>query len=594
VLALVLVLTPAMGVAGELKADIARALEADRITGAVWGTLDERGAVESEAAGFAAAQRPMRPDDRVQVGSIAKMMLATGVLHLVSEGRLSLDAPVTELVPGVAFANPWEATDPVRLRHLLDHTAGLNDMRLGQFFSLTATPDTPLAQATDIGRPLRVRSRPGSRFSYSNTGYALVGQVVEQATGQRYEDYLDTHLLAPLGMRDSTFRFVTQAGTDADRRLAMGHFENAVAHPAIPLLLRPAAQFTTTTRDMLRFGAFLMGDGRIGDRAFIDLALMQARGYATGTYAAGAGLRVGYALGLALRDRHGAVGLCHGGDTVGFRAMLCVYPEHRRAFFIAFNADVEGADYAGIRARLVQALAVAGARGTQVAPVPADLDAWAGFYVPSPNRFAGFAWMDTVFGFVRVTHERDGLELHSLQSPPVRLAYVRDGLFREPDRVLPSHVALVTPDGARVIANDHQTYERASTARLAGLWLSLVTAFIGFLYLGIVGLARIVRRRPWRGDPLRLSLINTAALVVPAFLMLRQSFLQMGDVTAGSVALAIVTASLPLALATGSLHAMRRRRAGGSRFDVAALLLALQGWIVLAIWGLMPIRMWAL
>ena len=316
VLAWVLILAAASAVAAELETDIVRALEADGITGAVWGTLDEHGNIRTDAAGLAAAHRPMRPDDRVQVGSIAKMMLATGVLRLVSEGRLSLDTPVTGLVPGLVFDNPWHATHPVRLRHLLDHTAGLNDMRLGQFFSLEATPDTPLAQATDIGRPLRVRSRPGSRFSYSNTGYTLLGRVIEQATGRRYEDYLDTQLLGPLGMRDSTFRFVTQVGANADRRLAMGHFEDGAAHPAIPLYLGPAAQFTTTTRDMLRFGEFLMSDGRIDGRPFIDPVLMRARGYANGTEAARAGLRVGYALGLALRDRHQAVGLCHGGDTL--------------------------------------------------------------------------------------------------------------------------------------------------------------------------------------------------------------------------------------------------------------------------------------
>ena len=592
-LAIGLGFAPMLIAATGLQADISRALEADGITGAVWGTLDEYGDVRVEATGLAAAGRPMRTDDRVQVGSIAKMMLATGVLRLVSEGRLSLDAPVVDLVPGLVLDNPWEATAPVRLRHLLDHTAGLNDMRLGQFFSLEATPDMPLARAMDIGRPLYVRSRPGSRFSYSNSGYALLGRVIEQTTGQRYEAYLDTHLLAPLGMRDSTFRFVTQVGVDADRRLAMGHFEHAAAHPAIPLHLRSAAQFTTTARDMLRFGTFLMGNGRIHGRPFIDPGLMHARGRAMDTEAARAGLRVGYALGLALRDRHGAVGLCHGGDTIGFRAMLCVYPEQRRAFFIAFNADVEGADYAGIRGKLVDALGVRSVHGAAAVRVPADLDEWAGFYVPSPNRFAGFAWADTVFGFVRVTSEPDGLRLSPLQSKPIRLGHVGNNLFRQPDRVWPSHVALVAPDGARLITNDHQTYERIPLIRLAGLWLSFVSAGLGFVYIGVVGLARIARRRPWRGDALRLPLIAVAALVVPAFLISRQSFLQMGDVTTGSIALAVATAMLPVALAWGLLHSLRSRRTGGTRVDAVALVLGLQGWVVLAIWGLMPLRMWA-
>jgi hypothetical protein len=124
----------------------------------------------------------------------------------------------------------------------------------------------------------------------------------------------------------------------------------------------------------------------------------------------------------------------------------------------------------------------------------------------------------------------------------------------------------------------------------------LVSAIVGFLYIGVVGLARVLGRRPWRDDALRASLIVIAALVLPALLMLRQSFLQMGDLTAGSILLAVVTAMLPIALAAGLFRAVRTartRRAGGAIVDAAALVLALQGWVVLAAWGLMPIRMWA-
>ena len=60
-------------------------------------------------------------------------------------------------------------------------------------------------------------------------------------------------------------------------------------------------------------------------------------------------MRVGYGLGLATRDRHGAVGKCHGGSTVGYRAMLCLFPQQQRAFFVAINADIEGADYGALR-----------------------------------------------------------------------------------------------------------------------------------------------------------------------------------------------------------------------------------------------------
>ena len=123
---------------------------------------------------------------------------------------------------------------------------------------------------------LRVRARPGSRYAYSNMGYGLLGMVIEKVTGQPYERYLDAQLLQPLGMADSTFTFVTQTGAQADPRLAMGYFEHGVAQPAVPQYLRPAAQFTTTAADMGKLAHFLMGDGKLQGKRFIDPALAPA------------------------------------------------------------------------------------------------------------------------------------------------------------------------------------------------------------------------------------------------------------------------------------------------------------------------------
>jgi hypothetical protein len=75
---------------------------------------------------------------------------------------------------------------------------------------------------------------------------------------------------------------------------------------------------------MARLARFLMGDGRIDGQPFVDPALLAAMGRPAGTEAARAGLAVGYGLGMATRDRHAAAGKCHGGNTVGYRAMFCL------------------------------------------------------------------------------------------------------------------------------------------------------------------------------------------------------------------------------------------------------------------------------
>lgn len=183
--------------------------------GASWATVHPDGSILTGSADYRdnAAKLPFSDSTRIQVGSVAKAVLATGILRLVTENRLALDDPVDRYLKTVSIDNPWASTHPVTVRHLLDHTSGLDDARLSQMFSATAAPDAPLAAAFSRSlNLLRARVRPGSRLSYSNTGYTLAGMIVESVTGVPYEEYLDAQLLAPLGMRNSTFRFTTQGG----------------------------------------------------------------------------------------------------------------------------------------------------------------------------------------------------------------------------------------------------------------------------------------------------------------------------------------------------------------------------------------------
>lgn len=590
---------------GEVAGALAHELQAQGLQGAVWSQLGSDGGVQTGAAGVKDARdgRAMAPDDRVHVGSIAKTVLATGVLRLVSLGRLTLDSPLGELLPQVAFDNPWAAGTPLRLRHLLDHTACLDDARLSQVFTLKPAADTPLAALIDP-RPLAVRCRPGTRHSYSNTGYTLLGMVVEAVTGERYEAWLRAQLLQPLGLHDSSFFFTTQAGPAADPRLAMGHLEQGRAEPAVPSALRPAGQFTTTAADMARLARFLMGDGRVDGRPFIDPALLAAMGRPEGTEAARAGLAVGYGLGLVTRDRHGVVGRCHGGSTLGFRAMLCLFPSSQQAFFVAVNADVEGASYNGVDALLVRALGPSTALPATVearAPALVDPSAWLGWYEPSPNRFASLAWVDATFGVARL-HDEGGPVWTPLGGAPLPLSPSAGALLRAPDRLLASHALIVADDGAeRTVSTGLQTWRQVPLGVLLLRWASALAAALGAGWLLVGGGARWVAARARRHGPppshLGIAVAGAGSLLLPMPLFLAQPFLRMGDLTAASGLLAVVTAVLPLATAIALARLLVAQR--GQRWhplawaDLAAMLGVLQGAAVLAAWGLLPLRLWA-
>ena len=577
-----------------LRAKIEHALKQEGLTGAVWATITPGAGVRTGAAGLkdAATRQPMSERHRVHVGSITKTMLALGVLRLVTQRQLTLDEPVSRRLPELHFDNPWEASDPITIRHLLDHTAGLDDAKLWQVFSLEVTADTPLCEAfPPDANLLKVRARPGSRFSYSNMSYGLLGMVIEAITGERYEHYLNQNLLGPLRMTQSTFSFVSQL---SDPRLAMGHFEDSVPQTAVPIHLRPPTQFTTTAADMAELMRFLAGDGHVAGELVIDKHLLESMGRPHMTEAAIAGLSAGYGLGLARRDRHGAIGLCHSGNGVGFRAMLCVYREEQKAFFIAINADSETANYERFNALLIDAIDVTSTTPTAAAHLP-DIRAWKGFYTPAPNRFASFAWLDRAFGFVHLSEDGAALSLSSLQSPKKQLLPQGDRLFRAADRTSASHVLLQTAEGTRVLSDGYQNFEQVSWARIALLWSSICLGVLGTAWIVLWGFATALRRQLSMSHPMFIPFAAILALFLPAPLFYTQSFLQVGDMTAASAALAIVTTTLPAGMLLGIARLTRARsHAAVSRVHLFALAAVMQGLAVLAIHGLIPVRLWAL
>jgi CubicO group peptidase (beta-lactamase class C family) len=575
-----------------LRSNIERALKDEGLVGAVWVTLAPTAGESVGAAGLKDANTGelMTERHRVHVGSVTKTLLALGVMRLVTQDRLTLDDPISRLLPELRFDNPWEESDPVRLRHLLDHTAGLDDARLWQVFSLKVSADTPLADAFAGDETLlKVRVRPGSRFSYSNMGYGLLGMVIEAITGERYEHYLNQHLLQPLRMSESTFSFVSQSDPGADHRLAMGHFERSLPQAAVPSHLRPATQFTTTASDMAAVMRLLLGDGTLSGETFIEADLLRSMGTPYMTEAAVAGLPMGYGLGLGSRDRHGVIALCHGGNTVGFRAMLCVFREQQKAFFIAINADSETADYERFNALLIDALDVTSSTPQPAGSAP-DVRDWEGVYVAAPPRFASFAWLDTVFGFVRLQQDGTSVRLRSPRFPQKQLIASGGLLFRASDRTTASHVLLTSAEGKRVLSDGLQSFEQVPLAKMMLLWTSLGAGILGILYTLISGIANIVRRRSSPSHPMFFPFVATLALLLPLPLFYLQSFVELGDITVASVVLAIVTTTLPIGMIFGLVRlACGRARSAAQPLQMMAVTAVLQAIAVLAIHGLMPL-----
>ncbi len=195
----------------EIPARMQKFVDDSTVSGAV--TLVARsGQVASvEAVGFAdlASKTPMRPDNLFWIASMTKPMTAVAVLMLQDDGKLSVDEPVEKHLP--EFKDQWltqsrSATNmtlvkparPITVRDLLTHTSGLGDVTLPRMHSTLAELAMAYSQ-----QPLKFP--PGSKWEYCNSGINTLGRIVEVASGQPFDEFLQKRLFNPLGMKETTF-----------------------------------------------------------------------------------------------------------------------------------------------------------------------------------------------------------------------------------------------------------------------------------------------------------------------------------------------------------------------------------------------------
>ena len=231
-------------------------LHGDRSGACVAAALIDHGAVE-RATACADPSRMLSGDRAFEIGSISKTMTAFLLAGLIAEGKLSLDDPLSKFLPAGTAVPSFEG-QPIRLAHLVTHTAGLPG--LPPRFA-PAVPDDPYADATPelaIGSlaDVALTSAPGSAWAYSNYGFMLLSHVIVSQAGADFESLLRARLFAPLGMKAYI------AEPPAGVQLTAGHTSNgAPAKPwNLPGEIAGIGGVRATLDDMIRYAAALLGD----------------------------------------------------------------------------------------------------------------------------------------------------------------------------------------------------------------------------------------------------------------------------------------------------------------------------------------------
>lgn len=272
------------------------------------------------------------------IGSLAKSITAVAVMQLVEAGRLELDAPVQRYLPWFRVADP-QASAAITVRHLLHQTSGLSglagEISLADF---DARPDACERQARALST-LRLERPVGSAFEYSNANYNLLGLIIAAVSGMAYADYIQAHILRPLGMR----RTAMSPDTARQDGLAVGHqywFGYPVAAPDLPVAhgSLPSGQLISSAEDLARYLIAHLNGGRCGDAQILSAAGIAELQRGAAVYQV-FGLTLHYAMGW-FDDRLGASRLVwHGGTMPHFGSYMALLPDQKLGVVLLFNAD---------------------------------------------------------------------------------------------------------------------------------------------------------------------------------------------------------------------------------------------------------------
>ena len=278
---------------------------------------------------------PMQPDMAFRIGSLTKQVTAAAVLTLVEDGKVDLKAPIARYLEGLPKA--WEA---VTVEQLLDHTGGIPNHTEAPAYKRHMRDDLPPAALLDTYvAHLPLDFEPGTKFSYSNTGYILLGMLIEKASGQPYPEYLQKRFFEPLGLKH------IQYGPETE--LILGLAPGYTSGP------KPGAYRSTTqsfaagglvaTADDLVHWFQCLYEGKVLKPA--SLARMMA------PLRLKDGKEVGYGFGIGFRPVSGVRLAGHAGGVPGYKSWAEVDPATRTMVVILNNTDTpEGDDAAYAKA----------------------------------------------------------------------------------------------------------------------------------------------------------------------------------------------------------------------------------------------------
>ncbi len=316
---------------------------------------------------------PIEPDMVFRLGSITKQFTAVSILMLAQEGKLGLQDEITKFLPDY----PTQGKR-ITVEHLLTHTSGIQSYTDMPEWLPLWRKDFTVKELVDFFKDKPMQFEPGRSWAYSNSGYILLGAIIEKVSGKTYEEFVTEKIFKPLGMKGSTYGSTERI---IPRRIpgyqaGKGGFVNA---PYLSMTQPYAAGSLLSTVDDLAVWSDAVFAGKLVRKEWLDKAFTP--------YTLANGESTGYGYGWLVGDFAGHRSIEHGGGINGFSTYEMTLPEDRIFVAILTNSAIAGHDPEPRAVKIAWlALGLTEPERKAIMLAARDLDAFAGVYTNDRKR----------------------------------------------------------------------------------------------------------------------------------------------------------------------------------------------------------------
>jgi CubicO group peptidase (beta-lactamase class C family) len=317
---------PASDVAARIDQVLAATYKADA-PGATVIVVKDGKTLLRKAYGLADVEHktPLTPETQMRLGSVTKQFTSTAVMMLVDEGKMKLDDDITVYLPDYPAQGK-----KLTVEHLLTHTSGIVSYTGKPGFKNGMQEDMPVSRMIDSFKNDPLEFEPGSRYKYNNSGYFLLGAIIEKVSGLSYDKFVEQRIFVPLGMKHTAYEGHERSKTA--RALGYSARQGGFAPGAAISMTQPyaAGSLVSNVDDMARW------DAAVSSGKLLKAASWQ-RAFTPYVLSGGASTNYGY--GWEMGKLQGAAMISHGGSIPGFKSFTLRIPSEKLYVAVLSNAD---------------------------------------------------------------------------------------------------------------------------------------------------------------------------------------------------------------------------------------------------------------